>query len=282
VEQIAIVTDSTSDLSPEIAAAAGIEVVPLSVIHQGKVYLDGIDITPDEFYPLLKSSSELPTTSQPTLIQFTEVYQRLLDKGYQIISVHISKGLSSTFETARSAAASLAQDRIHVVDSGFLSYGLAFQAIAAAKMALEGRALREVLEKMAEMKKKTELLFTLDTLHYLQKGGRIGKVSSLLGNLLNIKPIIRVEEGVYVPSGKTRSQKQALESMTHQLVEKFGDQPVTVAIGQGNAKESQKLLVDMVAKALNVQGEIVAYAVGPVLGVHTGPGCIGVGVCPVI
>lgn len=107
MEQIAVVTDSTSDLPPEIARAAGIEVVPLSVIHQGKVYLDGIDITPDQFYPLLVGSTELPTTSQPTLAQFTEVYGRLVDKGYEVISVHISKGLSSTVETARAAAAAL-------------------------------------------------------------------------------------------------------------------------------------------------------------------------------
>lgn len=163
-----------------------------------------------------------------------------------------------------------------------MSYALAFQALAAAKMALEGRALRETLDKIAEMKKSTELFFTLDTLYYLQKGGRIGKVSSLLGNLLNIKPIIRVQEGVYVPAGKTRSQKQALESIAHQMVEKFGDRPVTVAIGQGNAKEPQALLVDMMKKMLNVQGDPISYAVGPVLGVHTGPGCIGAAVCPVM
>ncbi len=281
MDNIAIVTDSTSDLSQTDAAERGITVVPLHVIHQGKTYRDGLDITPDAFYPLLKGSDELPKTSQPTPEQFTEVYKPLLEQGKEVLSVHISGGLSSTVDSARSAAGRLSNDRIHVVDSGFLSYGLAFQALEAARLAREGSAVRAIQERISLLKERTEMLFTLDTLHYLYKGGRIGKVASLMGSILGIKPVIRIEDGVYVPAGKARSVRQALSSIVDFLSKRYHRQKVIVAVGNGRGEGYAAMLREMAASSLNVAGRLLSFEVGPVIGVHTGPGTVGLAVRPV-
>lgn len=279
---ISIVTDSTSDLSQVTARANDIEVVPLSVIHGDKVYKDGITITPETFYPMLTSGPELPKTSQPSIHEFKDVYTRLLDSGTSVISLHISSGLSSTFATAESAVSEIGTDQITVVDSGFLSYGLAFQALEARRLASEGHTVKQILAALDALRSKMELLFTLDTLHYLHKGGRIGKVSALLGNLLNIKPVIRVDKGIYVPSGKARSTRQALSLIVQYMTDTFKKQKVRVAVGHGQAFEAGSGLLEMLRESLNVVGEPLFYEVGPVIGVHTGPGTVGTAVCPVL
>jgi DegV family protein with EDD domain len=238
-----------------------------------------VDITPEQFYPLLESSPELPKTSQPTPEQFTNVYQNLLTQGKEIISLHISSGLSSTFATAKAAAEALS-DKIHVVDSGFLSYGLAFQAVEAARLALDGKAAQHILERVSRLKEKTEMLFTLDTMEYLYKVGRIGRVSSLMGSLLGIKPVIRVEQGVYIPAGKSRSINKALSSIVEFLSRTFGRQKVVVAIGHGKGADYAAALQEMVTSAMNVAGKPLRFVVGPVIGVHTGPGTVGLAVRP--
>lgn len=281
MSNVAIVTDSTSDISLAQAQEKGITVVPLSVIYKDKVYKDGIDITPGTFYPMLEGADELPKTSQPSPNEFEKIYQKLLESGKSVLSFHISKGLSSTVESALSAAKKLSESAIHVVDSEFISYGLAFQALEAAKLAKEGLSPTEILAKISYLKERTELLFTLNTMHYLYKGGRIGKVSSLMGNLLGIKPVVRVEEGIYVPVGKTRSIKQALRSITEYLTGKFKDEKVYVAVGHGKGLEYVSTLAEMIKKELNVCGKPTFFEVGPVIGVHTGPGTVGVGVRPV-
>jgi DegV family protein with EDD domain len=280
VDSIAIVTDSTSDLSQTRAAEHGITVVPLHVTHQGRVYRDGLDITPEAFYPLLEGSDELPKTSQPTPEQFTEVYKPLVEQGKEVLSVHISGGLSSTVDSARSAAERLSNDRIHVVDSGFLSYGLAFQALEAARLAREGTDVGGILERVSLLKERTEMLFTLDTMHYLYKGGRIGKVASLMGSILGIKPVIRVENGVYVPAGKARSIRQALSSIVDFLSKRYRRQKVIVAVGHGRGEEYAAMLREMAVSRLNVAGKPLSFEVGPVIGVHTGPGTVGLAVRP--
>ncbi len=277
---IAIVTDSTSDMSHQSAADNGITIIPLYVTHNGTAYKDGIDITPNEFYSLLSSSEELPKSSQPTPEQFRELYERLLDSGKTILSFHLSSGLSSTAATARSVAESLSKDRIHVVDTGSISYGIAFQALEAARLAAQGFCAREILSRVERLKEKTELLFTLETLHYLYKGGRIGKVESLVGHLLKINPIVRVENGIYVPIGKTRSVKQALKTMADFLTKTFGHQKVLAAIGHGQALGSATMLREVIASTLDISEEPAFFEVGPVIGVHTGPGTTGIAVYP--
>ncbi|NLK01183.1 MAG: DegV family protein, partial [Clostridia bacterium] len=201
--KIAIVTDSTADLPPEIIEKYNISIVPLKVLFGNKEYKDGIDIGPDEFYEKLEKSNTLPTTSQPSPGDFIKVYRSLLEQYTEIISIHLSSNLSSTVNVARLAGKDF-KDRIHVFDSKSISLGIGLLATEAAKSVQEGLRINEVLEKIKSVRKNSEVLFTLDTLEYLSKGGRIGKVSGLLGSVLNIKPIVRVnEEGIYTPYAKT-------------------------------------------------------------------------------
>jgi len=276
--EISVVTDSTSDINPRMAADKDIVVVPLSVLMGGESYLDGVDITPSQFYPMLAESRDLPKTSQVTPERFISTYRRLLDSGRSVVSVHISSGLSSTVESAMAAARELDPSRIRVVDSKSISYGIGFLALEAARAVREGLGLDAIVERLETVRKKIEVFFTLDTLEYLHKGGRIGKVTALLGSLLDIKPIIRVENGIYVPAGKVRTRKQALESLVQHVKEIAGDNPVRIAVGHGRAAEAAATLKEMVARSLRVTGEITMFEVGPVIGAHTGPGTLGLAV----
>ena len=196
MSKICIVTDSTADLTPAQAEGLGVTVRPLSVVFGDKVYLDGIDIRPETFYSMLASSNTLPTTSQPSPGEFVEVYERLFSEGCDtIISIHLSAGLSGTSQAAQQAAEHLGKD-IRVVDSRSISVGVGVQVMAAAEAVKAGKSVEEVLEAIEVSRQNHEVLFTLNTLEYLAKGGRIGKAKSLLGSLLNIKPIIRVDNGV--------------------------------------------------------------------------------------
>ena len=278
--KIAVVTDSTSDLSAQTAAEQGITIVPLLVIHEDRSYLDGVDITSETFYPLLKEGNRLPTTSQPSPHEFEKVYRRLLETADEIVSIHICGGLSATVESARTAASAVAPDRICVLDSGFVSYALALQALEAARLARCGAAVQDISSAVSRLKDKTELVFTLDTLEYLHKGGRIGKVSALMGAVLGIKPVIRMEEGLLVPAGKARSLRSALRSIVDVLSRRFGEQKVIAAVGHGAGAEYASILREMVVAALNVDGDPASFEIGPVVGVHAGPGAVGVAVTP--
>ncbi len=278
--KLAVVTDSTSDLDQAEARDRGITIVPLYVTHKGTIYRDALDITPKTFYPLLKDKDELPKTSQPSPHDFEKVYRDLVGSFDEVLSIHISSGLSSTVESARRAAESVNPERIHVVDSKFLTYGMSFQVLEAIELAKKGLPVAKILSLLAGLREKTEMLFTLDTMEYLYRGGRIGKVQSLMGTLLSIKPVVRVENGVYVPSGKSRSMGQALRTMVELLGRKFGRQKVIAAVGHGLAAEHAAVLADLVKKTLNLIRDPYRFEVGPVIGVHTGPGTVGVAVRP--
>lgn len=274
MSKICIVTDSTADLTPAQAESLGVTVRPLSVVFGDKVYLDGIDIRPETFYSMLASSTTLPTTSQPSPGEFVEVYERLFAEGCDtIISIHLSAGLSGTSQAAKQAAEHLGKD-IRVVDSRSISVGVGVQVMAAAEAVKAGKSVDEVLEAIESSRRNHEVLFTLNTLEYLAKGGRIGKAKSLLGSLLNIKPIIKVDDGVYVDAGKARSQKQALD----QIVQLFSDlaqgrKVKRIAIAVGAATEAGLQLKDKLQAEFGVDP---AFShVGPVVGVHTGPGTVG-------
>lgn len=278
MSDIAVVTDSTSDIGTELAKQLDITVIPLSIIYRGVVYKDGVDLTPSEFYPMLEEAGdgELPTSSQPSPQEFLDIYKPLIDSGKEILSFHISKGLSGTVDAAKVAASQLAPDRIHVVDTQSISFGIAGQAIEAARLAREGFSAQEILQKVSEIKDQSEVLFSLDTLYYLERGGRIGKVSSVVGSLLKIKPIVRVEDGIYVPLAKVRSMKQAISGMVEFLQGKFKKNKVSIAVGHGQGLEYAQSLLELALEKLNVKDRPSLFEVGPVIGVHTGPGTVGI------
>lgn len=273
--KIQIVTDSTADLPKAYIKENNIEVIPLYVNFPDKTYLDGVDLQPHDFYPMLENSkNELPKTSTPSMNDFKELYEKILSKGHDILSIHISSGLSGTASIA-SSAASVLDGNIHVFDSKGISFGIGLQVHEAVEMIKKNFSFETIINRLSEIRQRTEMCFSLDTLEYLEKGGRIGKVSALLGTVLNIKPVVRVDDGIYVPIAKVRNQKQALKKMADHMFKTIGDQlPKSVAISHGAAEEAAYTLKEMVENALDIKVTLLNET-GPVIGVHTGPGTIG-------
>src|SRR6056297_758046 len=195
-EKIAVVTDSCADIPKALIEKLGITVVPLNVIFGEEVLKDGDDITSKEFYKRLEESKKLPSSSQPTPDEFSEVYQNLLKKYDKIISIHLSEKLSGTINSARAAAKEFGE-KVFTFDSQSISVGVGLQVEATVEAIKEGLSLDEIKDYLQRLRESTHVMFTLDTLEYLEKGGRIGKAESLIGSLLNIKPIIIVKEGLY-------------------------------------------------------------------------------------
>lgn len=276
MSNIALVTDSTSDIPFEVAEQQDIKILPLKVVFEDKEYLDRIEIQPEEFYKMLaQCTTTLPSTSQPSPADFIELYADLLKTYDDVISIHLSSGLSGTVNAARLAGERF-KGKVHVVDSKTISLGIGMIVLEAANSIRAGLTVGEVLQRIQEARDNTETLFTLDTLEYLRKGGRIGKVSGAIGSMLSIKPVVRVdEEGIYTSYGKVRTQEQALKSLEKAVVQLAKGREVAkimVAHGAGHAAASR--LKERVEKLFNL--EISLYTeVGPVIGVHTGPGTIG-------
>lgn len=279
MSKIKIVTDSTVDLFPEQAAQYGIEMVPLTVMINGNVYRDKYDITNEEFYRLLKDAEELPTTSQITPATFAEVYQRLAAEGAEhIISIHLSSDLSGTFQSSV-LAANMVQDTVavHPIDSRTATIGLSTIVLAAVRLVEEGLAIEEILEQLQQIVEKTDLYFLLDSLDNLHKGGRIGKASHLFGSLLNIKPILRLNEGVISAYEKVRGNKgnKAQEHLIDIFLDKIDpNKKVYCVIGYcDNLEYSQKIQESLEGKI--DCDEFVYVQIGSVVGTHVGMGATG-------
>lgn len=250
MQKIKIVTDSTADLSQEVIEKYDIHVLPLSISVNGQTYLDRVDLQPDEFIEEMLKSEELPKTSQPAMGTFVEMYNKLGEDGSEVLSIHMTSGMSGTVATANSAA-SMTDTKVTVVDSQFITHALAYQVIEAAKMANEGRSLEEILKRVDEVRKNTRLYVVVDTLENLVKGGRIGKGKAFIGSLLNIKPIASLEDGVYNPVTKVRSQGQIVKTLA-KLFEQDTAGKVVKAVAIPHAKaiplaESMKAAVEKVS-----------------------------------
>jgi len=274
--KIKIVTDSTADLPAEFVEENNITVIPLYVNFPEKTYQDRVDLHPHEFYPLLeKSGDNLPKTSTPSMDDFFTTYYNILQQGYDILSIHISTGLSSTASMAESAARSF-KEKIQIFDSKSISLGIGLQVHAAVEMIKNNLSMESIVEKLTEIRQRTEVFFSVDTLEYLEKGGRIGKVAALLGTVLKIKPVVRVENGIYVPLDKARNQKQAMAKMVEHM-RRILDQkiPAHIAIAHGCAEEPALYLKKLVEEAFGIEISFFEET-GPVIGVHTGPGTLGI------
>ncbi|URN93288.1 MAG: DegV family protein [Candidatus Pristimantibacillus lignocellulolyticus] len=273
---IRIVTDSTADIPAEALEKYGITMVSLKVLFGEETFRDAIDMTTDDFYARLKTSSVVPTTSQPSPAEFSEVYERLLaeDPTGPIISIHLASVLSGTYQSATIAQSMIeAEDaNITVVDSKSASYGNGMQVILAAKMAEAGASVEEILAAIEERQKSAEIFFLVDTLEYLQKGGRIGRAAALIGSLLNIKPILSLDEvGAVFSADKARGSKKAMAKIVELLKEAYGDAEVGLVVAKTDDVTVAQELEARVTAELNVK-EIHYTAVGTVIGTHTGPG----------
>ena len=270
-QSVQIVTDSTADIPAEIAAAAGIKVVPLVVRFGNQVYRDGVDISGEEFYARLKAAPSLPTTSAPAPGAFLEVYREAVAKGVRVLSIHLSAILSGTHNAALLAAADFSPGQIRVVDSRNVSMAVGWIALRAAAAARDGASLVEVARQVDDMIPRAHLYAVLDTLENLRRGGRIGRAAAFLGTVLSIKPIVTIAGGEVAPVEKVRTLDRALD----RLVAIAQDHaPIThMAVAHTDAPDTVARLHALVSTALPGM-ELLTYRAGSVIGALAGPGAV--------
>ena len=283
--RVRVVTDSTADLTPEVVRVNGIEVVPLSVIFGSDIFKDGPDLTPGAFYRLLETRKDVhPRTNPPTKGEFVSEYRRIVGR-QDVVSIHISERMSQTVVHARAAAsetdqaASVRADgsrpAIAVVDPQQVSAGLGLLALCAARMARRNLQAVEIRRHLEQMRSRLHLLFVVDTLEYLARGGRIGKARALLGGLLGIKPILGLVNGEVAPVDKVRGGKAAHPRVVELLKERVDvSRPVLVGVAHAAAP----IWADRMRTVLQqnfIISELIASEIGPVVGAHVGPGCVG-------
>ena len=271
---IHIVTDSTCDLTKTEIEKYQIHVVPLTIQIDGKTYIDGVDIEPASFLQLMENSKELPKSSQPAPGKFKELYDELGKDGDQIISIHMTGGMSGTVQSARQAAEMTDSD-VTVIDSRYIAWALAFQVREAAEVRNAGGTVGEIAARVDEVRKNSRLFVVLDTLENMVKGGRIGKGKAMFGSLLNIKPIGSLDTGEFTPVSKARSHKQVVKYLFEQF-QKDTAGKVVKGIGLSHAEGLQTMgnpLLDLV-KETGFTDIDIAFT-SPIISTHTGPGAIG-------
>lgn len=272
---IKIVTDSTCDLPPEVFKQHDITVMPLSIHFGTETFLDGVNITKDEFFQRLRTEPQLPTTSQPSAGEFCEVFRPLVEAGHQVVGIYISSELSGTCASAFAACEMLPETPISVIDSRSTSAGLGWMVWEAARMAEAGADVAAIQARVEEMADKMRVYFVVDTLEYLQKGGRIGGARALLGTMLKIKPLLMIHEGRVEPLEQVRTRRKALQRMIELMAQEMsGYSGVHAAVLHAQAEDEAKAMAEQVWAAMPCTESFICE-IGPALGTHTGPGVIG-------
>lgn len=276
-----IVTDCAADLTPQERDEFDITEAPLFIqFPEGEI--NASEINPDDFYNRLEAMRPaIPTTAQPSAGIFQDLYEKLAETKEQILSIHISSGLSGTINSAMNGAAQLKEKVVSTVDTMTLSGGQRFQVLAAAKAVKLGWELDAIKERLDAIREKTEVIYTLETLEYLARGGRIGRVQALAGSLLKLKPIIRVEraDGKYSTVGKGRTIKKNVATIVNHLSEMYGETPLWTTILHGRFEKGAEQMKAALENSLNI-AKLEVVRISPVLGVHTGPGVVGAAVVP--
>jgi len=269
---VKVVTDSGSDISPEVAKELGITIVPVYIYFGDKDYKDGVDMGPDELYKRLVEDPIHPTTTQPMPVEFAKTYGDLSEDADAIVSIHLPAKVSGTCNAAlQGIKIAKPKCEVHVVDSFSLSVGLGIIATAAARVAKAGGKLAEVLEETDKAISQTQIRGLLDTLHYLLKGGRITKAKSLVGTLLKVKPILTMREGEIVQAGMARSYAKGIEQL-FEFVKSYPNLQ-EVAIAHSTVPEEANVLNKRIASVID-EGRIQMSRIGAGLGVHGGPGTL--------
>lgn len=275
--RVAIVTDSTADLPPELRELLGIAMVPLSVHVGSDSYRDQIDLSTDKFMELLGSSGQLPTTSQPASGLFQEKFVELAADHDEIVCVLISSRLSGTVQSAQVAADAVSDTiKVVVVDSLNASLGCGFQVLKAHHLAAEGASAAEIGDRLRSETDRYHLIFFVETLDHLRRGGRIGKAASLVGSMLKLKPLLRVDEGQVVPFERTRTRRKAIDALVRFAESLPGIE--NIAALYNTTPEDAQDLYERVHHLASTESEITCTAFGPVLGTHVGPGTLGLAI----
>ena len=269
---VAVVVDSTADIPQAMRDEYDISVVPLSIMFGNETFLDGVDMTSDQFYKRLAEGSVHPSSSQPSPGAFAEVYERLAQNHEGIISIHLSGKLSGTVRSAAQAQELVSNIPIRVIDSGSVSMGVGFLGLEAAKLARAGHSLDEIASRIESMVPNIRLWAVLDTLKYLERGGRIGRTRAFLGTLLNVKPMIQIKEEV-LPAEQVRTHKKAISRMVD-LASAEGPYE-QLAVLHSSAEHLATELASQLS-AIHPREQIVTAQLTGVIGVHGGPGVLGV------
>jgi DegV family protein with EDD domain len=272
---IKIVTDSTADVPPELAAELGIISVPLYVQFGGQSYKDRVDITEDEFYARLQSDSVHPTTAQPSPQDFARVYDSLAKGADGILSIHISEKMSGTISSAHQGAKIMKTPiPVEVVDSKYTSMAQGLVVVATARLAKTGKDLQSLAAAARGFVPDIHLLVLFDTLKYIARGGRIGRAKALLGSILNVKPLLGIKDGEFVPVGQVRSRAKGIERL-YELAKEAGHNIVEATVIHSTTPDEARSLADRISEFVSPD-KIYISRFGPVLGVHGGPGVLAI------
>jgi DegV family protein with EDD domain len=275
MSSVGIVTDSTADLRPAIQERFGLGMVPLIVNWDGQTFRDKVDLTTADFYQRLRTSKSLPKTGAPSLAAFEAAFREQLKAHDAVISVNLASKLSGTYEVARKAAESVDPQRISVIDSGSVSVCLGWLAEMAATLAQQGSEPAEIVRRLEDARGRLRILALVETLEFLQRGGRIGRAAALAGTLLSVKPILSVRDGEVAPVERVRTMNGALRRLVELTIGLGRAERVGVVDGDSdtNATEVARQLAVHYPDLTIDRGEL-----GPVVGTHGGPGVVGVGV----
>lgn len=274
---VRIVTDSTADLSPAIRQEYGIEMVPLSVHFGPESFMDAVEMKPADFWAKLQTSPHHPKTAQPSPGDFLKVYEPIAAAGDEIVSIHISGKLSGTISSAQIAAQMLPNAKITTVDTRSVTLGLGMMVIEAARMARGGKSGAEIVAKVSAIADRMNIFFTLDTLEFLQKNGRVGRAQALLGGLLGIKPILQVDrDGLVAPADKVRGKSKVVARTLELMQERIpAGRKINLAVLHAQAPEEAAQWLEAVKALYQVQEHWIAE-IGPVVATNAGPGTVGV------
>jgi DegV family protein with EDD domain len=283
---VKIIMDSTADVPEHLLQELNISVIPIKVQMGEEVYTPGVNLTTKEFYQKLKEIPDIPTTSQPTPLDYQELYHQAIAEGAkEIISIHLSSAMSGTYQAAVLAAREVEEEKgvtIKVIDSRSASYGIGIAVVAAARAAKAGKSLQECVEIAEYYLRNQKIFFLVDTLEYLQKGGRIGKAASVVGSLLNIKPILSInEEGFVCAVDKVRGRNKAVNRVFELLKEAVPQGPVSAAVFHANVpEEAEQWMARIKEDPYFELKEAVITEIGPIIGTHAGPGTVAVVMVP--
>jgi DegV family protein with EDD domain len=279
VAGVAVVSDSNAYLPRRLAEVNGVHVLQQYVNFADGRHMHEEDIDLDSFFDELRSAEQLPTTSHPTVEDFSELYARLLDDGDDIVSIHSSSVLSHTCDAAREAAAAFDGERIRVFDSQSICAGLGLIALAAARRAAAGETAERVLETAEEARAELKLWFVIDTLEFLRRSGRIGAAGAWIGSTLRVKPILSIEDGQMVPVERVRTSERALERIVDYARQRHASGADAWVVQHVRSPEEGELLASSCRDVFDTDPVFVSE-IGAVVGAHTGPGLIGLGALP--
>lgn len=280
MSRIALVTDSSAYMPPELVRKSSVHVIPVYIESGGETYRDGVDIDVTAFYERLTSIPALPTTSQPSVGDFVELYRHLSTEADAIVSIHISSGISGTLSSAVTARQQLLAEianppEIYVIDSRTCAHGLALLVTAAARDTANGTPAVQVAQRVETLASRLSTVFVVDTLEYLRKGGRIGGAAALVGSALRIKPVLYLNEGRIDVLEKVRTARKAKQRLLEIVAERAGDQPIHACIVHAQIPQEAERIRRHLADRFECR-ELFVVEFSPAIAVHVGPGTVGV------